>query len=63
MKSLDREAAVVGRAGGGTTYADTETAPQRAEVAYEEKKAAEKPKLSEEIAIEEINIDGMCGVY
>lgn len=24
---------------------------------------SEKPKASEEIMIEEINIDGMCGVY
>lgn len=62
MKSLDREVTVTGRAGAGSTYADRET-PRRTEVAHEEKKTAEKPRLSEEIAIEEINIDGMCGVY
>ncbi len=34
-----------------------------AEVAYEEKPVVEKPEASEEIVIEEISIDGMCGVY
>ena len=62
MKSLDREVALTTRAGAGTAYAEKET-PQRTEVAYEEKRTAEKPKASEEIVIEEINIDGMCGVY
>lgn len=33
------------------------------EVASEGKEAAEKPRASEEIVIEEISIDGMCGVY
>ena len=63
MKSLDSKVALAGRAGESTTYADKQTSPRRAEVTYEEKRAAEKPKMSEEIAIEEINIDGMCGVY
>ena len=62
MKSLERKAAPEGHAGASTTYADRET-QQRAEVAHEKKQVAEKPKVSEEIAIEEINIDGMCGVY
>ena len=62
MKSLERKSAPEGHAATSTTYADRET-QQRAEVAYEKKQAAEKPKVSEEIAIEEINIDGMCGVY
>ena len=61
MKSLDREVTVTGRA--GTTYPDRETSPRQAEAAHEEKRVAEKPKVSEEIAIEEISIDGMCGVY
>ena len=30
---------------------------------YEKQRAEEKPEASEEIVIEEINIDGMCGVY
>lgn len=62
MKSLDREVTLTGRAGAGTTYAEEET-PRRVEPAHEEKRAAEKPKASEEIMIEEISIDGMCGVY
>ena len=61
MKSLESRVAPERRA--ETTYADGETASQRVEVASKEKQAAEKPKMSEEIAIEEINIDGMCGVY
>ena len=63
MKSPDTEFALAAPAGASTTYADKEASPQRAEVAYEEKRAAEKPKASEEIVIEEISIDGMCGVY
>ena len=61
MKSLDKEVPATGRPGASSTRADGET-PRRTEAAREEK-TAEKPKLSEEIAIEEINIDGMCGVY
>ena len=63
VKSLEGEVDLAARAGASTTYADKEASPQRAEVAYEEKRVAEKPKASEEIVIEEINIDGMCGVY
>ena len=64
MKSLERKVALGGQhAEASTTYADREASPRRAEVAHEEKPVAEKPKVSEEIAIEEINIDGMCGVY
>jgi mycofactocin precursor len=63
MKSLESKVDLAAHARAGTTYADKEVSSQRAEVAYEEKRAAEKPKASEEIVIEEINIDGMCGVY
>ena len=63
MKSLEREVALAVTAEASTTHAGKEATPQGAEVAYEEKRAAEKPKASEEIVIEEINIDGMCGVY
>ncbi len=61
MKSLEREVAVA--ANTGTEYAVREASPQRDEVAYKEERADEKPKASEEIVIEEISIDGMCGVY
>lgn len=63
MKSLESKVDLTAHAGVSTTYADKEASPQSAEVAYEEKRAAEKPKASEEIVIEEISIDGMCGVY
>ena len=63
MKSLERKVDLAAHAGASTTYADKEASPQRVEVAYEEKRVVEKPVVSEEIAIEEINIDGMCGVY
>lgn len=62
VKSLEREVAFAERAG-GVTIADKEASLRRAEAAHEEKPVAEKPKASEEIVIEEINIDGMCGVY
>lgn len=64
VKSLDSKVAVAApHAGASTTYAEKEASSQRAGAAYEEKRASEKPKVSEEIAIEEISIDGMCGVY
>ena len=63
VKSLDSKVALEAHAGAGTTYADKEASPQPADAAYEEKRAAEKPRASEEIVIEEISIDGMCGVY
>ena len=63
VKSLEREVDLAAHAESGTTHADKEASPQRAEVALKEKRAAEKPEVSEEIVIEEINIDGMCGVY
>lgn len=63
MKSLERKVAPGGRTEASTTHAEKEASLEHAEVAYEKKQVAEKPKVSEEIAIEEINIDGMCGVY
>lgn len=63
MKSPESEVALAAHAGASTTYADKEASPRRAEVAYEERRAVEKPEASEEIVIEEISIDGMCGVY
>jgi len=61
VKSLEREVAV--EANTGTQYAGREASPQRDEAPYKAERAAEKPKASEEIVIEEISIDGMCGVY
>lgn len=61
VKSLEREVAV--EANTGTQYAVKEASPRRDEAAYKAERAAEKPKASEEIVIEEISIDGMCGVY
>jgi mycofactocin precursor len=37
--------------------------PRRIEPAAAERQTAEKPQVSEEIVLEEISIDGMCGVY
>ena len=61
VKSLEREVAVA--ANTGTEYAVREASPQGDDVAKKVERAAEKPKASEEIVIEEISIDGMCGVY
>jgi mycofactocin precursor len=63
MKSPTKGVVLTTHAGASTAYADKEASPQRAEVTLEEKSVAEKPKASEEILIEEISIDGMCGVY
>ena len=63
MKSPTSEVALTTHAGASTAYADKEASSQRADVVLEEKPAAEKPKASDEILIEEISIDGMCGVY
>ncbi|AHY47916.1 mycofactocin: mycofactocin precursor [Rubrobacter radiotolerans] len=60
MKNSESGAVVVEeRIGVGTL--EREKAPERTEVA--KKPVSEKPEASEEITIEEINIDGMCGVY
>ena len=61
VKSLEREVTVA--ANTATEYAVREASPQRDDVANKAERAAEKPKSSEEIVIEEISIDGMCGVY
>ena len=61
VKSLEREVAVA--ANTGAEHAVREAPPRRDEVARKEERVAEKPKASEEIVIEEISIDGMCGVY
>lgn len=63
MKSIESKVALADRARTGTTRADEEMLPRREKAAREEKQTAEKPKVFEEILIEEINIDGMCGVY
>jgi mycofactocin precursor len=44
------------------------TAPEREELAQvtpaaEEKRAAEEALIADELLVEEVSIDGMCGVY
>ncbi|HSL00408.1 MAG TPA: mycofactocin precursor MftA [Rubrobacteraceae bacterium] len=63
MKSLDSRVVLAEPVGASTTHAEKEALPQRAEAAHAEARAAETPRTSEEIVIEEISIDGMCGVY
>lgn len=45
------------------TNNEKETSVQQAEAGSEKRSTEEKPQASEEIIIEEISIDGMCGVY
>ena len=61
MKSLEREAAHMPRA--ETARAEKVMSSRQAGALHQDKEVAEKPKASEEIVIEEISIDGMCGVY
>lgn len=61
MESTEDRSALAERV--GTAYADRDASSPRAEAAQEERRAAEKPEASGEIVIEEISIDGMCGVY
>ncbi len=64
VKSSESKVTHAAHEGASATYADREKSPQRpADAEHEEKRSAEKPKTSEEIVIEEISIDGMCGVY
>ncbi len=43
---------------------DTTTAPPPAEVSVEDQAPAAEPELVEDdVLVEEISIDGMCGVY
>ena len=46
-----------------TMIDSTEERPPRPGVVPGEKGTEEKPRVSGEIVIEEISIDGMCGVY
>ena len=49
-----------------TTEVDPGTAPKAGSLAVDETAGAdsgEEPDLDEELLIEEISIDGMCGVY
>ncbi len=63
MERLDGGVAVVAGAGPSTGNPRVEALPKQAEVASEKERVEEKPRVSEEIVIEEISIDGMCGVY
>ncbi len=63
MTSPNGKAAMIEEATADTVGAREEALPRRVEAASEERQTAEKPQASEEIVIEEISIDGMCGVY
>lgn len=61
MKGYDGEAALAARA--EAARGDGGGPEQRAGMILDKRPDAEKPRASEEIVIEEISIDGMCGVY
>lgn len=64
MKNSESKAALAVHEGTSATYTDREKSPEHpADAGHGEKRSAEKPRTSEEIVIEEISIDGMCGVY
>ena len=63
MTRPDDKLALIEEGGAGMVGDREEALPQRVEAASEEGQTAEKPQASEEIVIEEISIDGMCGVY
>ena len=63
MSSPDGKAALIEEARAGTVGVREETLDRRVEAVSEERQTAEKPQVSEEIVLEEISIDGMCGVY
>jgi mycofactocin precursor len=63
VTSPDGKVALIEEAGVGTAGVRDEELPRCVEAASEEGQAAKKPRASEEIVIEEISIDGMCGVY
>lgn len=60
MKGTDGRSALAERAEASATYAEREASSPQAGAVRE---TAEKPETTGEIVIEEINIDGMCGVY
>ena len=63
MTKPDGKATLATGAGAGALDARQGALVRRAEAVSEEKPSDEKPRASEEIVIEEISIDGMCGVY
>jgi mycofactocin precursor len=63
MTNPDGRVAAIEEDTAGTVDAREVTIPRRAEAPAEERRAAEKPQATDEIVIEEISIDGMCGVY
>ena len=63
MERLGGRVAPVTRKGSVSVDLQEEALPQRVETALDERQVEEKPRASEEIVIEEISIDGMCGVY
>lgn len=63
MKNPDGKVAPVADSRTGKVDAREGTLSRRPELASEQEQAEKKPRASEEIVIEEISIDGMCGVY
>ncbi len=63
MTSPNGKVAMIEEATANTARAREEALARRGEATSEERQTAEKPQASEEIVIEEISIDGMCGVY
>lgn len=59
----DKVAATTGTGPGTSTDAREEALAHQNKLAFGKERAEEKPQASEEIVIEEISIDGMCGVY
>ena len=63
VERTDDRVALVTPTGPGTAHLREEESPRWVEAALDERQVEDKPRASEEIVIEEISIDGMCGVY
>jgi mycofactocin precursor len=63
MRRLEGRDALVTGLDSGTYTVREEGLPKQTKVASDKENVEEKPRASEEIVIEEISIDGMCGVY
>jgi mycofactocin precursor len=46
-----------------TTHEDSQASPVLTPLNLREGEPSEKPEILEEVVIEEVSIDGMCGVY
>lgn len=63
MEKLEEKVTPTPGASPGSDNAREEVSRRQLEIVASEKKTEEKPEASEQIVIEEISIDGMCGVY